>query len=74
VTWAAGFWWRTSAAANVKILATGETERRKIPSGSEMTPERMVQSIKERTSDWEYDVVSIGYPGPVRGGEACGGS
>ena len=54
--------------SGVKILATGQTERRKIPSGPEMTPERMVRSVVERASDWEYDVISIGYPGAVRDG------
>jgi polyphosphate glucokinase len=57
---------------NVKILATGQTRVRKIPSGTEMTPERMVRSVREECSDWEYDVISIGYPGPVRGGAPAG--
>jgi polyphosphate glucokinase len=50
---------------NVKVLVTGETERRKFPSGPQMTPERMVAEVKEITSDWEYDVVSLGIPSPV---------
>jgi predicted NBD/HSP70 family sugar kinase len=58
--------------SNVKILATGHVERRKIPSGPEMTPERMVRSVIELASDWEYDVISIGYPGPVRDGHPTG--
>lgn len=53
---------------NVKILATGRTDRRKIPSGPGMTPDRMVRSVKNKASDWKYDVISIGYPGPVRDG------
>jgi hexokinase len=28
---------------NLKILATGQTERRKAPSGPELTPQRMVE-------------------------------
>lgn len=50
---------------NVKILATGQTEARKFPSGPKMTPEEMVSEIKRISGDWKYDVVSIGYPGPV---------
>jgi len=50
---------------NVKILATGQTEVRKFPSGPEMTAEAMVSGVKELAKDWKYDVVSIGYPGPV---------
>ena len=51
---------------NVKVLVTGATERRKFASGPELTPETMVAGVKKLTADWKYDVVSIGYPGPVR--------
>ena len=50
----------------VKFLATGETERCRFDSGPTMTPERMVEGVKKLAADWKYDVVSIGYPGPVR--------
>ena len=50
---------------HVKILATGQTEVRKLPSGPEMTAEAMVSGVKELAKGWNYDVVSIGYPGPV---------
>ncbi len=30
-----------------------------------MTPRRTVSGVKKLTSEWRYDVVSIGYPGPV---------
>mgnify|MGYP001328455756 CR=1 FL=1 len=50
---------------NVKILATGQTEVRKLPSGPELTAEAMVFGVKELAGEWKYDVVSIGYPGPV---------
>jgi polyphosphate glucokinase len=50
----------------VKLLLTGETERRRFDSGPEMTPEKMVAGVKEITADWNYDVVAIGYPGVVR--------
>ncbi len=50
---------------NVKILATGQTERRKFPSGRTLTPRRMVAQVKKLAGDWKYDVVSIGYPGLV---------
>ena len=50
---------------NVKVLATGHRARVKIPSGPQMTPARMVTAVKGSTAGWKYDVVSIGYPGPV---------
>jgi len=50
---------------SIKILATGQDEPRKFPSGSKLTPEQMVSGVKELAGEWQYDVVSVGYPGPV---------
>jgi predicted NBD/HSP70 family sugar kinase len=55
---------------NVKILATGQTEPRKFPSGKTMTPRKMVRGVKQLAKDWQYDVVCIGYPGKVVGDRA----
>src|SRR4029450_7021775 len=49
----------------VKILATGQDEPRRFPSGSTLTAEQMVVGVKKLAGDWKYDAVSIGYPGPV---------
>jgi polyphosphate glucokinase len=54
---------------SVKILATGQTERRSFRSGPTLTPEGMVAGVQELAADWTYDVVSIGYPGPVLDGQ-----
>jgi len=51
--------------SSIKILATGQTERRSFPSGPTLTPDRMISEVKKLASDWTYDAVSIGYPGPV---------
>jgi Transcriptional regulator/sugar kinase len=48
---------------NVKILATGQQEQVKFPSGPAMTAKAMVAGVKKRTRDWKYDVISMGYPG-----------
>ena len=53
---------------NVKILATGQKEPRKFPSGRKLTPKKMVADVKALAGDWRYDAVAIGYPGPVRDG------
>jgi polyphosphate glucokinase len=50
---------------NIKILATGQETRRKIPSGPTLTARKMVAAVRELAEGWEYEVVSIGYPGPV---------
>lgn len=50
---------------HVKILATGQQEARKFPSGPTLTARQMVAGVKKLAGDWKYDAVSIGYPGPV---------
>ncbi len=50
---------------NVKILATGQRVRRKFSSGPTLSPSQMVSTVKKLAGDWEYDAVSIGYPGKV---------
>jgi polyphosphate glucokinase len=50
---------------NVKMLATGQKEPRKYPSGPAMTAEKMVEIVKQNTKDWDYDCISLGYPGPI---------
>jgi polyphosphate glucokinase len=50
---------------HVKVRATGHERRIKIASGPKMTAEKMVAAVRKITSAWEYDVVTIGYPGPV---------
>jgi polyphosphate glucokinase len=50
---------------NVKLLATGRRTVRKIPSGPDLTPRKLVRGVLPAVTDWDYDVVSIGYPGPV---------
>ena len=50
---------------HVKILATGQSEKREFASGPKMTAEQMVSGVRQLADGWTYDVVSIGYPGPV---------
>lgn len=50
---------------SVKLLITGETDPRKFPSGPTLTPRQMVSGVKKLTEDWNYDAISIGYPGRV---------
>jgi len=53
---------------SIKILATGHRTPIRIPSGPRLTPKRMVELVREAVKHWEYSVVSIGYPGPVKNG------
>ena len=50
---------------HVKILATDQPAHREFVSGPTLTAQRMVSGVKKLAGDWEYEVVSIGYPGLV---------
>lgn len=50
---------------NIKVLLSGEDTPRKFASGPEMSAREMVKGVKAITKDWKYDVVAMGYPGPV---------
>jgi polyphosphate glucokinase len=50
---------------HVKILATEQKVARKFVSGPRLTPKLMIAGVKEIIGDWQYDAVSMGYPGPV---------
>lgn len=54
--------------SHVKVLATGQREPRKFVSGPALTPRQMVAGVKQLARGWKYDVISMGYPGPVRRG------
>lgn len=53
---------------HIKVQATGQKQPLKILSGPAMTAKEMVRDVKAATRAWNYDRVSIGYPGPVRAG------
>ncbi|HMN40642.1 MAG TPA: ROK family protein [Phycisphaerales bacterium] len=50
---------------HVKLLASGRTSRREFVSGPEMTAAAMVAGVLKAANGWSFDVVSMGYPGPV---------
>jgi polyphosphate glucokinase len=50
---------------HIKILASGETEVRKFPSGPDLTPRLMVAGVRKAAAGWKYEAISVGYPGPV---------
>ena len=54
---------------HIKLLATGSRTPVKIPSGPNMTPRKMVAAVQKATTNWQYEKVSIGYPGPVLHGK-----
>ena len=55
--------------SNVKLWRTGFSEKLKFESGPELTPKKFAQIVREQIGDWQYDRVSIGYPGDVQLGQ-----
>src|SRR5271168_2260502 len=54
---------------HVKTRVFGRREMRQCESGPDMTPRQMVEHVHKLTGDWNYDAVSIGYPGVVLHGK-----
>ena len=50
---------------HVKMAATDVGESRKFRSGKTLTPDTLVREVRRHVSAWEFDVISLGYPGPV---------
>jgi predicted NBD/HSP70 family sugar kinase len=51
--------------SKVKMLASGQTEPRRFASGRELTPDKMVEQVRSMSEGWDYQAISIGYPGEV---------
>ncbi|MEZ4227695.1 MAG: decarboxylating 6-phosphogluconate dehydrogenase [Polyangiaceae bacterium] len=54
--------------SHVKALIPGESKPRKFSSDDDLSAEEFVQQVRQATQGWDYDRVSIGYPGVVRDG------
>jgi polyphosphate glucokinase len=52
---------------HVKMLATGHKTRLEFDSGPDITAKKLVAEVKKTMAKakWQYDVISMGYPGPV---------
>jgi polyphosphate glucokinase len=50
---------------HVKVVATDQKAPREFISGPKMTAKQMVSGVTKVAAAWNYDVVSIGYPGLV---------
>ena len=50
---------------HVKLLATGQEAPRAFASGPTLTAKEMVSQVMKAVQGWKYEVVTIGYPGPV---------
>jgi polyphosphate glucokinase len=50
---------------HIKVYAKGRRQPIKIDSGPAMTPKKMIKAVHTAVDGWRYEVVSVGYPGPV---------
>lgn len=50
---------------HIKLASTDNPVPIKIPSGPTMTAKQMVADVLGSSAGWQYEAISIGYPGPV---------
>ncbi|CAN5723898.1 ROK family protein [soil metagenome] len=55
--------------SNAKLMISENSEMRKIPSGQHLSAEEMVKRALDLASDWEFDRISIGFPGLIQEGK-----
>ncbi|HEY6927712.1 MAG TPA: ROK family protein, partial [Steroidobacteraceae bacterium] len=53
---------------SVKLMLSGRRAVRRFATGEDLRPREMVETVRQCTGDWPFDVVSIGYPGLVKDG------
>ncbi len=51
--------------SHVKVHLSTGGEKRAVVSGPDMSPDKMVKAVREMAEGWNYDVIGMGYPGPV---------
>ena len=54
--------------SHVKVEFSHGSEGRRLESGPSLTAQQMVDGVRELTADWDYDVVAVGIPAPVKNG------
>ena len=53
---------------NIKVLVSGQKAPHKVPSGPTLSAARMATAVRKAVAGTKYDAVTIGFPGPVKGG------
>jgi predicted NBD/HSP70 family sugar kinase len=51
--------------SHVKTPLVGSDARARVESADDMGPEQILRQLQPLLADWQFDVVSIGYPGEV---------
>jgi hypothetical protein len=53
-----------AAGISLDAVSAGRAKR-EFSSGPHLSAKAMLKKLKELTKHWSYDLVSVGYPGPV---------
>ncbi len=51
---------------HIKVAGSWDRVTHRIPSGPTMTAADMVRGVLALTKDWDFEAISLGYPGPVK--------
>ena len=51
--------------SHVKVMTSKDRTKREFVSGPHLSAKAMVKGVQKLTGDWSYDVITVGYPGPV---------
>lgn len=54
---------------SVKLMSAGHEGFRKVPSREKLTAAQMVKGVLAATEDWDFEAISLGFPGLVRDGQ-----
>ncbi len=49
----------------MKVMTNQGNAKREFVSGPDLSAKAMVKKVKNLVKDWSYDLISLGYPGPV---------
>lgn len=50
---------------HIKVRVTSHKKQMEIPSGPKMTARKMVAAVRKLIVGWQYEAITIGYPGAV---------
>src|SRR5439155_26879817 len=53
------------------VADAGSARARRFESGPKLTPQQMVDGVRETAAGWEWERVSVGVPAPVLGGRVA---
>src|ERR1700709_1333607 len=56
---------------SAKLMASGREGFKKLPAGRGFTPAKLCRAVVAATEGWDYQAITLGYPGLVRNGKVA---